>query len=415
MSTVNANVRLGYQDASWFTTIAAVVLLSGQIVYRSTDGQYKIGDGVSALSALTFYGGVSSGGLTVGTSTITSGTNTRILYNNNGVLGEYLVTGTGTTAVLSTSPTFTTSILSPLVTGVSGALGFSIAATATGALINYNFTTAAHTNQTLSTNIPNFKVNGSTKQWATGLLGLQEFNTFTSNTISFVGASTTTLAANMSVAYVQGGTNATITTSAAIYVPTLALTNTTTGIGLYVVAPSGAGTNLAAQFDGSVLISSATSMLGALTVTGADVSISASRAYILIANSGNASSRRWQFRNDVSAFGDFKLMRSTDNTSSAGTTVVTWDSSSNMSLVGNLTLADATNIIFNTSTGSKIGTATTQKIGFWNATPIVQPTTAVTAATFVANVGANIKQDSTFDGYTVEQVVKALRNIGLLA
>jgi len=46
-------------------------------------------------------------GLTVGSTAIGSGTSARILYNNGGVLGEYTVTGTGTTVVLSTSPTFT--------------------------------------------------------------------------------------------------------------------------------------------------------------------------------------------------------------------------------------------------------------------------------------------------------------------
>jgi len=56
-----------------------------------------------------------SQGLTVATTTITGGTSTRILYNNNGVLGEYGVTGTGTTAVLSTSPTFITNITTPSV------------------------------------------------------------------------------------------------------------------------------------------------------------------------------------------------------------------------------------------------------------------------------------------------------------
>jgi hypothetical protein len=39
-----------------------------------------------------------------------------------------------------------------------------------------------------------------------------------------------------------------------------------------------------------------------------------------------------------------------------------------------LTFADAINIAVNTSTGTKIGTGTTQKIGFWNATPVVQST-----------------------------------------
>lgn len=37
-----------------------------------------------------------------------------------------------------------------------------------------------------------------------------------------------------------------------------------------------------------------------------------------------------------------------------------------------IVLADAANIVVNTGTGTKIGTGTTQKIGFYNATPIVQ-------------------------------------------
>ena len=76
----------------------------------------------------------------------------------------------------------------------------------------------------------------------------------------------------------------------------------------------------------------------------------------------------------------------------------------------------AANISTDTTTGMKIGTATTQKLGFYNATPIVQPTTAVAEAAFVENSGGTaVNVDSTFDGYTIQQVVKALRNTGLLA
>jgi len=83
---------------------------------------------------------------------------------------------------------------------------------------------------------------------------------------------------------------------------------------------------------------------------------------------------------------------------------------------GGITLGDAQNIAFNTTTGTKIGTATTQKLSFWNATPIVQPTTAIASATVASpGGGVNIKTDDTFDGYTIAQVVKALRNAGLLA
>jgi hypothetical protein len=45
--------------------------------------------------------------LTVGSTTVTSGTTTRVLYNNAGVLGEYTISGTGNVA-MTTSPVFTT-------------------------------------------------------------------------------------------------------------------------------------------------------------------------------------------------------------------------------------------------------------------------------------------------------------------
>jgi hypothetical protein len=46
---------------------------------------------------------------------------------------------------------------------------------------------------------------------------------------------------------------------------------------------------------------------------------------------------------------------------------------------------------------------------------LYQETTAVAASTFVQNTGGTIHPTSTFDGYTIGQVVKALRNLGILA
>lgn len=51
---------------------------------------------------------------------------------------------------------------------------------------------------------------------------------------------------------------------------------------------------------------------------------------------------------------------------------------------GDLTIADGKNVVLNTTTGTKIGTATTQKLGFFNAAPVVQPT-AVADATDAAS------------------------------
>lgn len=62
-----------------------------------------------------------------------------------------------------------------------------------------------------------------------------------------------------------------------------------------------------------------------------------------------------------------------------------------------------------------IGSASTDKVSFYGATAIVQPTTSVASATIVNGVGTAGKQDDTYDGYTVAKVVKALRNLGILA
>lgn len=55
------------------------------------------------------------------------------------------------------------------------------------------------------------------------------------------------------------------------------------------------------------------------------------------------------------------------------------------------------------------------KVGFYAVTPIVRPATGGASATIVSpGAGNNLKSDDTFDGYTLAQVVKALRNLGLL-
>jgi hypothetical protein len=312
MSTVNANIRLGYQDAAWFTTNAALVLLSGQIVYRSTDAKYKIGDGVTALSALTFYGGISSSGLTIGTSTITSGTNTRVLYNNNGVVGEYAVTGTGTTAVLSTSPTFTTDITTPKIiasdlliynsateyynfktisanfgglyfnTGSPSSTNYTFAGDGAYAVVNaptlsvlfrsanttwaqgtsllsntsggqFSLTALTSLNNTANSQVQKFISNGASTQWASGTTATQYENVFTSPTYSGVAATTLTIAANTVSDFPITSTNMSITTSAAFYNPTRTLTSaTTTAYGGLFNAPSGATNNWAIGAIGAV-------------------------------------------------------------------------------------------------------------------------------------------------------------------
>ena len=104
--------------------------------------------------------------LIVGTTTVSGATDTYILYNNAGFLGNYALTGTGTTAVMQGGPTLTGTVTlnagasgSTLITyGVAAAFAgnFQAANSATGygLLVQGNFTGAGPSNL-LSVQDPN--------------------------------------------------------------------------------------------------------------------------------------------------------------------------------------------------------------------------------------------------------------------
>lgn len=84
-------------------------------------------------------------------------------------------------------------------------------------------------------------------------------------------------------------------------------------------------------------------------------------------------------------------------------------------------LGAAHNIQAATATGTKIGTATNQLLGFWNATPVAQQATTATATGFTAGTGTAAVSGSTWTGgtgtkaYNVSDIVLALKNTGILA
>ncbi len=85
-----------------------------------------------------------------------------------------------------------------------------------------------------------------------------------------------------------------------------------------------------------------------------------------------------------------------------------------------ITMSDATDIVLNTTTGTKIGTATTQKLSLWGVAPVVQYATTGTVIGHTGGGGTALTHSDTFTGntgataYTVGDLVRALKFVGAI-
>lgn len=107
---------------------------TGDLLYATaanTLGKLPVGTNGHVLTLAagvpTWAAGGGGGGLTVGTTAIASGTTTRVLFDNAGVLGEYTISGTGDVA-MTTSPVFTTPNIGAATGASLGVSGFISAA-----------------------------------------------------------------------------------------------------------------------------------------------------------------------------------------------------------------------------------------------------------------------------------------------
>lgn len=94
---------------------------------------------------------------------------------------------------------------------------------------------------------------------------------------------------------------------------------------------------------------------------------------------GSAGSPSWSFTGDPNT-GLFNVSADILGLTTGGTERIRWGTTS-------MNFADAYNLVLGTTTGTKFGTATNQKIGFFNATPIIQPANTVAIDTLLVNLG----------------------------
>lgn len=428
-TAVTLDIAAPIAGAGTTITLGYAIRTNGSI--RMTAGDIVMNSGSNIYA--------SNGGFNIGTNSIA-----RIAITTNGLITHtHTTASSGTQAMASWTQTANTG-------GSAGII---------------SFVGAAHTGQTASTEVLDFNFGSNrTITWATGALALQRAMVIGGQTLAFAAASTVTIASTLDVQMPVAGTNASITNSyaqrwvfdASNY---LGLNISSTGDATFTLTGSTKNFNI----SNFLVCSSSLSTNG--TIGNANFFViangsqnSTTTSTLLFASATTVNARVWLNGNTThtpaagNSYSSFIIGTQAATIAGSGTHALfanmvinpvainsgaaTLTNSATLYVNGAATGAtnnyglwalgttrfdgdvnynDATNLVFGTSTGNKIGTSTSQKIGFWNKTPVVQPTTGITGAAFVTNSSGLVDGTATYGGYTGGQIVAALKLIGILA
>jgi hypothetical protein len=161
-------------------------------------------------------------------------------------------------------------------------------------------------------------------------------------------------------------------------------------------------------FGGQFNFSGGPFILGADALAGTDLRINAAAASARQVSLQTASLNRWGVRANTTAEGgsnagsDFEVaayndagaalstplvIRRSDGRVTIGALVAAATTVTTLGTGGLVTLADGNNVAVGTTTGSQIGTGATQKLGFFGATPVVQPANTTDLRQLLINLG----------------------------
>lgn len=250
----------GYQTS---INISGTMGSAADTVTSSSSGCLSVGPNGATTPVLSVVCNVSNevtgisitGAATGGTTAITatdSGSNTSISINSKGSGSASLSAGSSGSAKVIAGNNLLNLNVNHNATWTMGSM-------LSGSTTLYAFSSGTDSGLATTAEAPVFTMNSSppTRTHTAGAITRQADAQFWGTTDAFATtASTITTGATLMAVPKSAGTNGTITNSAGMYVPSTALTNVTNGYGALFNATTGATNNYAANFIGSVLMSS---------------------------------------------------------------------------------------------------------------------------------------------------------------
>jgi hypothetical protein len=429
-TTVNVRLKLRSDTAANWTS-ANPTLLSGELGLETDTKKLKVGNGSTAWNSLAYFPSIVTGGTVLGNLEIgTTGTLTFEGSTADGFETTLAVTDptadrtitlpnvSGTVVTTGDTGSVTSTMLAD-GTIVDGDVNASAAIAGTKISPNFGSQTVQTTgifSHALGTNgAPTITFTGDTNtgiyspgadQVAISTSGTGRLIVGSTGTVNIAGAGTAgvtqavsfngsapvnSLVIDSSGRLLVGTSSGYVTSTSATTQPLLQIHSTNTHEAQVSInswstgTATGANLSLCRSDSGTVGTHTAvgsTDVLGAIRFSGSD-----GDQFIEGASIAASADGTWG-DND----GPTKLVFSVTADGSASPTEALRISSNRA-----ITVSDGGNVALGTTTGTKIGTATTQKLGFYNATPVVQPaavadaTTAVDVITQLNNLLAKLR------------------------